>query len=175
MTHQVIFLTPQEFKEKLKIYPLEGGIFSSSYGSLAFRRLDDFVCALAFADQKPLDQWIYTQSYKESSFSLQKEDLKRPQKLMLVGTPFQHQVWQQLLKIPSGVVKFYKDIAVSLGDPKKCRAVGFAIGANPVSWFVPCHRVLPKSGGVGNYHWGSEIKEKLLKEEGHVFKTDTKT
>ncbi|NBT86393.1 MAG: methylated-DNA--[protein]-cysteine S-methyltransferase [Alphaproteobacteria bacterium] len=173
MIHQVILLTPHEFKEKLKASSFEGGVFSSAYGSLAFRKLDGSICALAFTDQKPLDQWIYDLPYRESFFSLQKEDLNRPQKLMLVGTPFQHQVWQQLLKIPFGVVKHYKDIAVSLGDPKKCRAVGSAIGANPISWLVPCHRVLPKSGGIGNYHWGSEIKEKLLKDEGYVSKTKT--
>jgi O-6-methylguanine DNA methyltransferase len=134
----------------------------------------DSICALAFTDQKPLDQWIYEHPFKEDSSLIKKDDLVRnPQKLMLVGTSFQHQVWQQLLKIPHGVVKFYKDIASSLGDSNKSRAVGSAVGANPISWLVPCHRVLPKSGGIGNYHWGSQIKEKLLRDEGHVFKTNT--
>ena len=174
MTHQTIFLSPHEFKEKLKTDLFEGGLFSSPYGSLALRKLDGFICALAFTDMKSPDHWIYDYPFKESNLLLEQNDFHRnPQKLMLVGTSFQHQVWRQLLTIPFGVVKFYKDIAISLGDPNKSRAVGSAIGANPISWFVPCHRVLPKSGGIGNYHWGSEIKEKLLKDEGYAFKTNT--
>ncbi|MBY0280655.1 MAG: MGMT family protein [Alphaproteobacteria bacterium] len=174
MTSQVVFLSLHEFKEKLKIHRLEGKMFASPYGSAELRMLDGFICALAFTDQKPLDQWIYDCPYKENASLIQNQDLtKNPQKLMLVGTPFQHQVWQELLKIPRGVVKFYKDIANSLGDSNKCRAVGSAVGSNPISWLVPCHRVLPKSGGIGNYHWGSEIKEKLLRDEGYVFKTNT--
>lgn len=171
MVHEAVFVTPAEFKEKLKSTSLEGGVFSSPYGNLAIRRFEGFICALAFIDLKPLDQWIYEQPYKESSFSLQTNDMEISQKLMLVGTPFQHLVWKQLLMIPTGKVKFYQDIAIAFSDSKKSRAVGSAVGANPISWLVPCHRVLPKSGGFGNYHWGPKIKEKLLKDEGYVFKT----
>lgn len=174
MTHQIIFLSPHEFKEKLKTGLFEGGVFASPYGPLELRQLDGFICALAFTDIKPLDHWIYDYPFKESNLLLEQDYFHRkPQKLMLVGTSFQHQVWRQLLTIPFGNVRFYKDIAISLGDPNKSRAVGSAIGANPISWLVPCHRVLPKSGGIGSYHWGSEIKEKLLKDEGYAFKANT--
>lgn len=174
MVHQVVFLTPHEFKQRLKVSNLEGDMFSSSYGPLTLRVVEGFICSLAFSALKPLDHWIYQQPFRKISFGLRENELQnnQPQKLMLVGTPFQHRVWKQLLSIPIGSVVCYQDIASSLGDRNKSRAVGSAVGANPISWFVPCHRVLPKSGGVGNYHWGSEIKEKLLRGEGYVFKTN---
>lgn len=86
-------------------------------------------------------------------------------KLDLQGTPFQISVWEALLKIPKGKVRFYADVANDVGKPKAVRAVGTAIGANPVSLIVPCHRVLPRGGGVGNYGWGPKLKEKILKAE----------
>lgn len=84
----------------------------------------------------------------------------------LYGTPFQHQVWQSVLKIPAGQVHTYKDIANDIGKPNATRAVGAAVGANPVSVLVPCHRVIPARGGIGNYAWGAQMKADLLKSEG---------
>lgn len=86
-------------------------------------------------------------------------------KIMLYGTAFQINVWQALLKIQRGVTKTYSDIANDVKSPKATRAIGTAIGANPISLLVPCHRVVPKSGGVGNYYWGSEVKARLLELE----------
>lgn len=83
----------------------------------------------------------------------------------LWGTAFQRRVWEVLLSIPKGETRFYGDIASLSGYPLAYRAVGTAIGQNPISIFIPCHRVLPKGGGVGNYYWGSKIKEKLLQEK----------
>jgi len=75
-------------------------------------------------------------------------------------------VWAALCAIPQGSVRTYKQVANNLGMPKAARAVGNAIAKNPVSVIVPCHRVIPLSGGAGNYAWGSEIKKHLLKREG---------
>ena len=83
----------------------------------------------------------------------------------LWGTPFQISVWKALLKIPSGHRLSYGEIAENIGHPQAHRAVGTAVGANPISGYIPCHRVLPKTGGIGNYRWGVGIKEKLLGEE----------
>lgn len=83
-------------------------------------------------------------------------------KLDLRGTNFQIQVWQALLKIPSGAVVSYQDVANALGDPKASRAVGTAVGSNPVSLLIPCHRVIQKNGIVDNYLWGSARKKILL-------------
>ncbi|KNC85006.1 hypothetical protein SARC_02795 [Sphaeroforma arctica JP610] len=86
--------------------------------------------------------------------------------LDLRGTAFQMQVWDALLDIPWGATRCYGDIANQIGRPKASRAVGTAVGQNPVSILVPCHRVLQKSGQLGNYGWGLTLKESLLRQEG---------
>ena len=86
-------------------------------------------------------------------------------KLHLIGAPFQIKVWEALLSIPSGPVTTYSEIADSIGNPRAVRAVGTAVGRNPVSWLIPCHRALRKSGGLGGYHWGLPVKRALLAYE----------
>lgn len=87
-------------------------------------------------------------------------------KLDLYGTNFQLQVWQALMQIPCGETLTYQDIASGLGRPKSSRAVGNAVGANPVSLLIPCHRVIRSSGIIDNYGWGSPRKKFLLALEG---------
>ena len=82
--------------------------------------------------------------------------------LHLIGAPFQIKVWEALLRIPSGYVTTYSDIATSIGSPGANRAVGTAIGRNPISWLIPCHRAMRKSGGLGGYHWGLPVKRAML-------------
>ncbi len=82
--------------------------------------------------------------------------------LHMIGAPFQLQVWEALLRIPSGSVTTYSEIAQSIGRPKAVRAVGTAVGRNPVSLLIPCHRALRKSGALGGYHWGLPVKRALL-------------
>lgn len=86
--------------------------------------------------------------------------------LDLHGTKFQLKVWKALLDIPRGQTRTYGEIAQAIDAPGASRAVGGAVGANPVSILVPCHRVLPWSGTLGHYGWGPEIKRKLLADEG---------
>ncbi|MEX0281638.1 MAG: methylated-DNA--[protein]-cysteine S-methyltransferase [Arenibacterium sp.] len=85
--------------------------------------------------------------------------------LYLIGAPFQIKVWEALLRIPSGHVTTYSEIAGSIGKPRAVRAVGTAVGRNPVSWLIPCHRALRKSGGLGGYHWGLPVKRAMLAYE----------
>lgn len=85
--------------------------------------------------------------------------------LELYGTDFQHKVWQALLDIPKGETCSYQSIANKIQKPTASRAVGNAVGANPIALLIPCHRVLPASKKIGNYHWGSQIKEQLLRSE----------
>ncbi len=82
--------------------------------------------------------------------------------LHLIGAPFQIKVWEALMTIPSGHVTTYSEIAAAIGNPKAVRAVGTAVGRNPVSWLIPCHRALRKSGGLGGYHWGLGVKRAML-------------
>ncbi len=81
------------------------------------------------------------------------------------GTEFQKTVWRALLEIPFGSRVSYGAIAKDIHRPKACRAVGAAVGANPIALLIPCHRVVPACGGVGNYRWSSDRKQALLKLE----------
>lgn len=83
-------------------------------------------------------------------------------RLHLIGAPFQIKVWEALLRVPSGHVTTYSDLAAAVGRPTAQRAVGTAVGRNPVSWLIPCHRALRKAGGLGGYHWGLGIKRAML-------------
>ena len=87
-------------------------------------------------------------------------------RLFLIGAPLQIKVWEALLRIPSGHVTTYSEIAHSIGNPRAVRAVGTAVGRNPISWLIPCHRALRKSGALGGYHWGLPVKRALLAYEG---------
>ena len=81
------------------------------------------------------------------------------------GTDFQKSVWRALLDIPFGKQLNYKEIANQIGQPGASRAVGSAIAANPIALLIPCHRVIPASGGTGNYRWGPDLKLALLEAE----------
>jgi AraC family transcriptional regulator of adaptative response/methylated-DNA-[protein]-cysteine methyltransferase len=83
-------------------------------------------------------------------------------KLHLKGTPFQIKVWNALLQIPTGSLKSYLEIANEIGDPKASRAVGTAIGNNPIAYIIPCHRVITSSGNLGGYHWGLDRKTAMI-------------
>lgn len=85
----------------------------------------------------------------------------------LIGTDFQKAVWTELRNIPFGEIHTYSQIAERIGNPKAVRAVGSAIGANPLLFVVPCHRVVRKNGEMGGFRGGLPMKEKLLKLEGH--------
>ena len=85
--------------------------------------------------------------------------------LDLRGTEFQKSVWRTLLDIPKGQVWTYGQLAQAVGRPMAARAVGTAVGENPVSLIVPCHRVVQSSGKIGNYGWGEALKRNLLLEE----------
>lgn len=82
--------------------------------------------------------------------------------LHLIGAPFQIKVWEALLRVPHGHVTTYSDIARAIGHPAAVRAVGTAVGRNPISWLIPCHRALRKDGALGGYHWGLPVKRALL-------------
>jgi AraC family transcriptional regulator of adaptative response/methylated-DNA-[protein]-cysteine methyltransferase len=86
----------------------------------------------------------------------------RPLALLVKGTNFQIKVWRALLEVPFGSVTSYRQIAARVGAPGSSRAVGGAVGANPVAWLIPCHRVIRESGMLGGYHWGLDRKAAML-------------
>jgi AraC family transcriptional regulator of adaptative response/methylated-DNA-[protein]-cysteine methyltransferase len=85
-----------------------------------------------------------------------------PLRLNVSGTNFQLKVWQALIDLGSRECTHYAGIASAIGSERSCRAVGSAVGANPIAWLIPCHHVLRKSGGLGGYHWGEDRKRAML-------------
>jgi methylated-DNA-[protein]-cysteine S-methyltransferase len=85
---------------------------------------------------------------------------------LLAGTPFQHRVWQALAEMKSGETMSYGQLASKIGSPKAARAIGGAVGANPVVYFIPCHRILASNGTLHGFGCGLPLKEKLLAAEG---------
>ncbi|MFN7055194.1 methylated-DNA--[protein]-cysteine S-methyltransferase [Hyphomonas sp.] len=85
-----------------------------------------------------------------------------PLPVCLYGTPFRRQVWRALINIPAGETRTYGALAAQVCMPKAARAVGAAVGANPLSWFIPCHRALAADGRLHNYHWGVDRKRAML-------------
>ena len=134
---------------------------------------DKHVCALTLKTFPGSSRIL--QRYKKHTLLEKPIHLNKKLSCLLVGTPFQHQVWSALLKIPRGSVVSYQDLAHILKCPKAVRAVGNAVGANPISPLIPCHRVVGSNGGFGGYYWGLDAKRALLQEEGvdgqqgHVF------
>lgn len=90
------------------------------------------------------------------------KDTDQPLRVVLIGTDFEVRVWDALLSIPIGTATTYSSVADRIGKPKAARAVGAAVGRNPISFVVPCHRVIGKSGGLTGYHWGLTRKRAIL-------------
>lgn len=96
-----------------------------------------------------------------------------PLSLLVRGTNFQVKVWSALLRIPAGTVATYEDVAASIGAPRAVRAVGTAVGRNPVAFLIPCHRVIRGTGALGGYRWGVERKRAMLAwESGRVVRPE---
>ena len=85
-----------------------------------------------------------------------------PLRIVMIGTDFEVRVWETLLTVPMGAATTYSDIARCLGKPKAARAVGAAVGRNPISFVVPCHRVIGRSGALTGYHWGLARKQAII-------------
>jgi AraC family transcriptional regulator of adaptative response/methylated-DNA-[protein]-cysteine methyltransferase len=105
-----------------------------------------------------------TDAWQEEALSIFAQDWTRPReiKLHLKGTPFQIKVWETLLKVPMGAMTTYAAVADNIRNPQAVRAVGSAVGANPVAFLIPCHRVIRSDGQTGDYHWGSTRKQAML-------------
>jgi len=106
-----------------------------------------------------------TDDFQQSALSFINRRNQERVKLHIKGTEFQLSVWNELLKIPYGTLTTYGDIAKKIGRPGSSRAVGSAIGQNPIAYIIPCHRVIKKNGAIGGYRWGLPLKEKLIEYE----------
>lgn len=150
------------------------------FGEILIASTDNGVCYLAFSIKRdiafaelkelyPLAEYtMKSDEYQEQACMALSMNSERSVKLCLTGTRFQIAVWNELLKIPVGELTTYGAIAQALDRPKAFRAVGSAVGANPVAILIPCHRVVRSTGALGGYHWGLPLKEKLIKWEANL-------
>ncbi|MCH9690447.1 MAG: methylated-DNA--[protein]-cysteine S-methyltransferase [Gammaproteobacteria bacterium] len=169
-------MTPGEFKNGGEKLSINYGFAPSPFGQIMVASTAKGICHLSFveAEAQPLSRlkWqLPNASYHQSADKFQRDALaifnhnweQLPQlKLHLQGTAFQLKVWQALLSIPMGNLSSYGDIAQKIGHPKASRAVGTAIGSNPVALLIPCHRVIRSCGKLGGYHWGETRKSAML-------------
>jgi AraC family transcriptional regulator of adaptative response/methylated-DNA-[protein]-cysteine methyltransferase len=137
---------------------LAGLAFSDSGDERAC--LEDMTCRWPNAEY--VEDLQATVPYAARVFEPGKWSSDQPLRVVLIGTDFQVRVWQSLLKIPFGKAVTYSDIANDIGRPTAQRAVGAAVGANPISFVVPCHRALGKNGALTGYHWGLTRKRAML-------------
>ena len=169
-------MTPGEYKNGGAELSINYSFAESPFGNIIVASTPKGICHMAFADDEEqafqcLKQRFPNAVYKQVVDLIQQNALyvfthgweKLAQvKLHLKGTPFQLKVWETLLKIPVGKLATYKTIARKIENPNALRAVGSAIGQNPVAFIIPCHRVIQSAGTFGNYHWGATRKTAMI-------------
>jgi AraC family transcriptional regulator of adaptative response/methylated-DNA-[protein]-cysteine methyltransferase len=169
-------MTPAEFKNGGKNLMINYSFADSPFGNIMVASTPKGICHLAFSDDDKLAFDQLLKKFPNATFH-QKIDLIQQNtlfvfthdwaklneiKLHLKGTDFQLKVWETLIKIPSGKLSTYGQIADHLDNPNASRAVGTAIGSNPVAYLIPCHRVIQSTGIFGHYHWGSDRKTAII-------------
>lgn len=154
MSFACLFLTPAELKQHLQNHPTSIGFLKVPSGILKVSYTSKGAYKTDFVDEQSLD-------LTQCSF-LKETDIKT---LLLAGTPFQQKVWQAALSIPAGKVTSYQGLARMINNPAASRAVGTALGANPLVYLVPCHRIIRTDGTLGGFGCGLPLKEALLNAE----------
>ncbi|MEQ8452199.1 MAG: bifunctional helix-turn-helix domain-containing protein/methylated-DNA--[protein]-cysteine S-methyltransferase [Nitratireductor sp.] len=177
VTHEA--MSPGDYKTRGAGLTIRYGFHVSPFGVALVMATERGLAGLAFCDaggeRAALDdmtrRWpnaayvedmAATAPYAGRIFDPQRWRQEEPLRVVLIGTDFQVRVWEALLRIPMGRAKPYSAIATEIGAPKASRAVGAAVGANPLSFVVPCHRALGKSGALTGYHWGLTRKRAIL-------------
>ena len=177
-------MTPGEYKNGGQALRINYSFAETPFGQVMVASTDKGICHLAFVDEGEeealgsLKQLFPNAAYtqcpdrkQEDALSVFNRDWSKPDeiKLHLKGTSFQLKVWETLVKIPAGGLTTYADLATKSGHEGACRAVGTAIGRNPVAFLIPCHRVIKATGDIGNYHWGEVRKEAIIGWEAAYF------
>lgn len=174
-------VTPGEFKSGGAGLVIEWGVHPGPFGDCLIGLTTRGICSLQFIDDNPQqaerrlqNDWPnaelrnneqLTSATLAEIFALLNNQPQKPLPLLLQGTNFQLRVWQALLQIPAGQITSYGQIAREIGCSGSARAVGTAIGQNPIAWLIPCHRVLRADGELGGYRWGEERKLAILGQE----------
>ncbi|MFS0490593.1 bifunctional helix-turn-helix domain-containing protein/methylated-DNA--[protein]-cysteine S-methyltransferase [Leadbetterella byssophila] len=169
-------MTPAEFKNGGRNLSIQYSFADSPFGKVIVASTSKGICHMAFEEDEDQAVWNLQQKFPFAKYQNLFDDLQanalsifqtdwtqlKQIKLHLKGTEFQLKVWEALLKIPFAGVSTYGKIADQIGQPTASRAVGTAIGSNPVAFLIPCHRVIQSTGYLGGYMWGKTRKTAML-------------
>jgi AraC family transcriptional regulator, regulatory protein of adaptative response / methylated-DNA-[protein]-cysteine methyltransferase len=175
-------MTPGDYKRRGEGLEMTYGFHASPFGEALLIATERGLAGLAFVDEDKgqsredaladmMQRWPKARYVEDPArtavharviFRPAEWGGDRPMRLVMIGTDFDVRVWEALLKIPMGRAVSYTDIARHIGSPAASRAVGSAVGRNPLSFVVPCHRVLRGDGNLGGYHWGLTRKRALI-------------
>lgn len=171
---QMEAMSPAEYRKRGAGMSIRYGRADSPFGAASLAWTDRGVCSIEFLDDKgehlepslerdwPSARLVRANRQAGRLADTIFSDETRGVPVHIQGTNFQIQVWRALLRLPPGVCTTYGDLAKVIGRPGAGRAVGSAVGANPVAFLIPCHRVLRSDGGLGGYRWRPERKEAIL-------------
>ena len=177
---QIEGMTPAEYKNGGQNLTIHYQFAETLFGEVLIASTHKGICALTFVNNRVDALQQLKSQFPQAIFNLHIDSLqqralaffpKEPHqlaeiKLHLKGTDFQLKVWQSLLKIPMGQLATYGELAQAIEQPKAARAVGSAIGRNPVAFLIPCHRVIQSTGLLGGYEWGTLRKTAMIGWEG---------
>ncbi len=169
-------MTPAEYKNGGKALSINYSFAESPFGNIIVASTPKGICYMAFADDReeafanlhaqfPNAQYIQVVDIaQQNALFIFKKDWSELSKikLHLKGTSFQLKVWEALLNIPMGGLSTYSSVAAAIQQPNASRAVGSAVGDNPVAFLIPCHRVIKSTGETGQYHWGATRKSAMI-------------
>lgn len=171
-------VTPGEFKQAGAGIPLRYSVFESPFGEYVLGTIHGKVCVLHFLDETEDPVAVLRQAWPEALLVHEPAAVNpiaaqifpivgslipnRPLHVLVKGTSFQLKVWEALLKVPEGRMVSYDAVAGAINQPTASRSVGTAVGSNPVAYLIPCHRVIKKTGLIGQYRWGAGRKQALL-------------
>lgn len=174
---QLEAVTPGEYKQRGAGLIIDHGVHDTPFGQAFVALTPRGVCNFSFLDVKAPEAPLATLAQRWPAAELREAPSRtqgvihnmfdgsktpdRPISLHVSGTNFQISVWRALLEIPPARVVSYAQVAIAVGNPKAARAVGLAVGANPVALMIPCHRVIQQNGKLGGYHWGETRKQAI--------------
>lgn len=173
---QIEGMTPAEYKNGGQNVQIQYSFAETKFGKIIVASTQKGICYLAFYDDQKNAEELLQQQFPNAQFIQQSNIMQQnaiaffqqnwkelPKiKLHLKGTPFQLKVWQMLLTIPLGNLSTYGSIAQKIDNPNASRAVGSAIGSNPIAFIIPCHRVIQSNGNFGGYMWGNTRKTAII-------------
>lgn len=169
-------MTPAEYKNGGKNLVINYSFTQSLFGQIIIASTSKGICYIAFYEDEQEAFNLLEAKFPNASFVAKKDNFQEQAllifhkdwnkideiKLHLKGTDFQLKVWEALLKVPMGKLSTYGQLAMDIGSPNASRAVGTAIGSNPVAFLIPCHRVIQSSGSFGGYMWGNTRKTAII-------------